>query len=195
LRVSRYLDIGRNSVGCAKAQYRVLDSGSKNMTTMKSMKSMKSIAALVFISVFLSSCAVGTRYSAPKDGEDHAVISGDHSYIYTFKEGGCTASYSYLKGAVKIHPGVPAFINYQNKVGSNHACFLWFSFVPEAGATYKVQTSLERSEKEKASIFVPIFSGASCIAEVRKVESNGSSAPVQLNKFTPADQSACRRTP
>jgi len=155
---------------------------------------MKTFATLILLSMCVSSCAVGVRYSSPKDSEPYAVISGNDSYVYTFKEDGCPASYSYIKEAKKIHPSVPAFINYQEKIGSNHVCSMWFSFVPEAGATYKVQTSLKRAEKEKSSIFIPVFTGASCIAEVVKVDPNGNGVAVKLEKFAPVNKT-CARNP
>ena len=151
---------------------------------------MKNLVILVSISVLVSSCAVGVRYSPPKDGEPYAFISGDNSYIYTVKEDGCRASYSYIKNGIKIHPGVPAFIDYSEKIGSNNYCSMLLSFTPEAGATYKVQTSLERSEKEKASIFIPIFKGAMCFAGVMKIESDGSRVPVKVEKVT--QKQACK---
>ena len=145
---------------------------------------MKNLAIFVFTSILVSSCAVGVRYSPPKDGEPYAFISGDYSTIYTLNEDGCRASYSFIKNGIKIQPGVPAFIDYREKIGSNNYCSMLLSFTPEAGATYKVQASLERSEKEKASIFIPIFKGAMCIAGVIKIESDGSKVPVKVEKVT-----------
>jgi len=157
---------------------------------------MKNLITFISIALSVSSCAVGVRYSSPKDGEPYAIISGNNSYIYTFKEDGCTDSYSYIKGDIKIHPNTPAFINYQEKIGSNHACFMWFSFIPEAGATYKIQTSLKRSEKEKSSILIPIFSGATCFAQVKRIDPDGSSTFVKLNDFKPTNyQARCKHSP
>ena len=146
----------------------------------------------VFVALFLSACSVGVRYQSPGENQDSAEFYGaKKSTIYTLNEDSCVSSYSFVSDKIKIHASKVAIISYYEKIGSNHECRIWLSFMPEKDAKYELETDLVRSEEEKKSLLTPIFSKAQCFARIVKINSDGTKSPVDIkreefNKLTAA---------